>query len=727
MIEHEDIKILISAYIDGENTPEENLKVKEHLKTCISCQKYFKELARLSPVLQKWPDENLSPDLEQKLNKTFFKDSKEGQTMKRTTKILTMSGSGILVAVLVLMVSLKVYDQTGMKGRFKTATDHLGTPFQAKIRDRDSSAYLSKSESQQIELGKTAQYEPYYLGTEYEKSTQSQEQYPQGVTKTPLIDSKRLGYSEKNIARRAEVLDSNYGYWGAEESPIYGSIHQDEYLREENYRMGGGFHTEEYDRIYENQFLEAEKNPLSTFSIDVDTASYSNMRRFLTNNQLPPEDAVRIEEMINYFSYDYPKPKSEDPFSITIKGAVCPWNPKHKLALIGLQGKVLQAQELPPSNLVFLIDVSGSMEPQNKLPLLKSSFKLMVEQLTGNEQVAIVVYAGDAGLVLESTPGSNKRKILEAIDRLSAGGSTVGGEGIELAYKIAKENFIKGGNNRVILATDGDFNVGVSSDAELVRIIEEKRDQGIFLTILGFGMGNYKDAKMEKLADKGNGNYYYIDTLKEGKKVLVNELGSTLFAIAKDVKVQVEFNPAQVKAYRLVGYENRLLAKEDFNDDTKDAGELGAGHTVTALYEIVPADSQEKFPQADDLKYQRTKMVPSSDLMTVKLRYKKPNGNTSKLIQKTIVREELEEKPRGDFQFAAAVAEFGLLLRNSEFKENASYEHVLKAARASQGKDSFGYRVEFIELVEKARRLDSRTGPEFDETFDGEGIQFKGE
>ena len=513
---------------------------------------------------------------------------------------------------------------------------------------------------------------------------------------------------------------------------------------DESNRYNPQFNTEQYNRIYENEFLEVAQNPLSTFSIDVDTASYSNMRRFLNNNQMPPRDAVRIEEMINYFGYDYPKPTGEHPFSITTKAAVCPWEPKHQLVLVGLQGKTFEAQNIPPSNLVFLIDVSGSMDQSDKLPLLKSSFRLLVNQLRDEERVAIVVYAGNAGLVLESTPGAQKQKILEAIDELQAGGSRSWRRRDQLAYKIARENFIKGGNNRVVLATDGDFNVGVSSDGELTRIIEEKRKEGIFLTVLGFGTGNYKDSKMEQLADKGNGNYYYIDTLKEGKKVLVSELGSTLFTIAKDVKIQIEFNPAQVKAYRLIGYENRMLAKEDFNDDTKDAGELGAGHTVTAMYEIVPVvrpgsplalskaegrvepfdstqgsilsvsrrieglvDSAETFSSVDKLAYQKTEVLPSDDLMTVKLRYKDSDGETSKLIQQTVKAEDVSAEPAGDFQFASVVAEFGLILRDSKFKGNASYEHVLKGAGVSKGKDSYGYREEFIELVGKAQALDT--------------------
>ncbi|MCH7591099.1 DUF3520 domain-containing protein, partial [PVC group bacterium] len=407
------------------------------------------------------------------------------------------------------------------------------------------------------------------------------------------------------------------------------------------------------------------------------------------------------------------------PFSVTIDGAVCPWNTDHQLVRIGLQGKTLLAEEVPPSNLVFLLDVSGSMNSPNKLPLLKSALKMLVNQLSANEKVAIVVYAGAAGVVLESTPGDDKQKIIAALDQLQAGGSTAGGEGIKLAYKIAKNNLIAGGNNRVILATDGDFNIGASSDAEMERLIEEKRKEGIFLTVLGFGMGNYKDSKMEIIADKGNGNYFYIDTEREAKKVLVEELGSTLFTIAKDVKIQVEFNPAKVKAFRLLGYENRILAHQDFNDDTKDAGEIGAGHTVTVLYEIVPADSQEQFQDVDDLKYQKQQIVESDDIMTVKLRYKNPDEDTSQLIEQVITEKDIAKELSGDFQFAASVAEFGMILRASEFKADATYDHVIQSAELSKGKDKFGYRAEFIELVKKAQGLDTRS-------TDG-AIQFKGQ
>ena len=453
---------------------------------------------------------------------------------------------------------------------------------------------------------------------------------------------------------------------------------------------------------------EVRNNPLSTFSIDVDTASYSNLRRFLNKGQRPPKDAVRIEEMINYFSYDYPHPKDNEPFSITTEAATCPWNQNHNLVLIGLKGMELKGNQTPPSNLVFLIDVSGSMSNSNKLPLLKQGFKMMVQRLRPEERVSIVTYAGSAGLVLDAPPGYDKQTILRAIDRLKSGGSTAGGQGIKLAYDVAKRNFIRNGNNRVILATDGDFNVGVSSDSELTRIIEEKREDGIFLSILGFGTGNYKDSKMEKIANKGNGTYHYIDSIKEAQKVLVNELGSMLFTIAKDVKLQIEFNPNQVKAYRLIGYENRMLAKEDFNDDTKDAGELGAGHTVTALYEIVPAGSYENFPGVDPLKYQKTVLSRKrrAELMNVKLRYKKPNQNKSRLIEKSVYASEIGRRNISDnFMFASAVAEFGLLLRDSQYKGTASYNAVLDRARRSTANDRWGYRQEFINLVEKARQI----------------------
>ena len=470
------------------------------------------------------------------------------------------------------------------------------------------------------------------------------------------------------------------------------------------------FNTEEYSRIYENRFLETLDNPLSTFSIDVDTGSYANVRRFLNHSQLPPKDAVRIEEMINYFEYDYPQPQGEHPFSVNTQLAACPWNSSAQLLHIGIRGKNLESKELPPSNLVFLLDVSGSMMPPNKLPLLISSFKLLVKELTSKDKVAIVVYAGAAGLVLPSTPGDQKEKILEILDKLIAGGSTAGGAGIQLAYKIAEENFIQEGNNRIILATDGDFNVGVSSTSELIRMIEEKREKGIFLTTLGFGMDNYKDGRLEQLADKGNGSYHYIDNILEGKKIFVRDLKGTLFTIAKDVKIQVEFNLAKVKSYRLVGYENRILQKEDFDDDKKDAGELGAGHTVTALYEIIPVNSREKVSASGSLRFQETCVKPEAfktdEIALVKLRYKQPRGTVSRLITHPVNWENQENsKGTDNLRFSAAVAMFGMLLRDSDHVGNATYDNVLSLAKSASGEDKYGYRSEFLRLVSIAKEF----------------------
>ena len=477
------------------------------------------------------------------------------------------------------------------------------------------------------------------------------------------------------------------------------------------------FDREGYNRIYDNSYQRASNNPLSTFGIDVDTASYSNIRRFINSGVMPPKDAVRLEELINYFTYDYPQPKGDRPFSINTEVANSPWNPQHKLVHIGLQGKSISTKNLPPNNLVFLIDVSGSMNSPDKLPLVKASLKYLVSELRAKDSVTIVVYAGAAGLVLPPTPGNQKEKILDSIDKLEAGGSTAGGAGIQLAYKVARDNLIKQGNNRVILATDGDFNVGVSSDGELVRLIEEKREQGVFLSVLGFGTGNLQDAKMEQLADKGNGNYAYIDSLLEAKKVLVTQMGGTLFTIAKDVKIQVEFNPAKVQAYRLVGYENRVLQNQDFNDDKKDAGELGAGHSVTAIYEIIPVGvaSDVKLPEVDPLKYQPNPATASTsqtdELMQVKLRYKKPNETVSQLITQSIMDKPVKlENASANFRFAAAVAAFGMVLRDSEYKGAANFDEVLRLASQAKGEDKEGYRAEFIRLVESCKTLVAKIG-----------------
>jgi Ca-activated chloride channel homolog len=473
------------------------------------------------------------------------------------------------------------------------------------------------------------------------------------------------------------------------------------------HRYNNNFNTEGYASINENGYKSVKNNPLSTFSIDVDNASYSNIRRYINNGELPPVDAVRIEEMINYFKYDYPEPGGEHPFSVYTEMAECPWNRNHQLLHVGLRGKSIDKSSLPSSNLVFLLDVSGSMSDPNKLPLLKSALGLLVNELRAKDRVAIVVYAGAAGLVLESTPGNRKEAIMAAIDNLEAGGSTAGGAGLKLAYAEAEKNFVKGGNNRIILATDGDFNVGESSNGGMERLVEEKRELGVFITVLGFGMGNVKDDKMEIIADKGNGNYSYIDNLQEARKVLVREFGGTLFTIAKDVKFQIEFNPAKVASYRLIGYENRLLNDEDFNDDTKDAGEMGAGHNVTALYELVPTGSDERIPSVDPLKYQASRSTDfsendlSGEYLTIKLRYKKPDGNTSMLLEKP-VRSYINnmEDASDNLRFAAAVSEFGMILRNSEFKGNSTLESAAKLAKSSRGADEDGYRSELIRLID---------------------------
>lgn len=466
--------------------------------------------------------------------------------------------------------------------------------------------------------------------------------------------------------------------------------------------------TESYSKIESNKFKKVKNDPLSTFSIDVDKAAYSNTRRFITSGNLPPADAVRIEEMINYFKYDYAQPIDNTPFAIHTEYTECAWNKDHKLVQIGLKGKEMEMENAPASNLVFLIDVSGSMQSPNKLDLLKTGFELLVDQLRPKDKISVVVYAGAAGVVLESTAGNKKETIKSALQGLTAGGSTAGGEGIELAYSIAKKNFVKNGNNRVILASDGDFNVGTSSESELEKLIESKRNDDIFLSVLGFGTGNYQDSKMERLADKGNGNYAYIDNIFEAKKVLVTEIGGTLFTIAKDVKIQVEFNPKHVKGYRLIGYENRVLENDDFNDDKKDAGELGAGHTVTALYEIIPANSKEKVSNIDPLKYQTTANAKGNlnEVLTVKLRYKEPKGVKSKLIEQVLHDNIIPlSEASNDIQFASAIAEFGLLLRNSEFKADANYEALIARARLAKGEDIEGYRAEFIKLAEMAMEL----------------------
>lgn len=470
---------------------------------------------------------------------------------------------------------------------------------------------------------------------------------------------------------------------------------------------------ETYAHRRENGFINVAKDPLSTFALEVDGASYANVRRMINRGHLPDPDAVRIEEFVNYFSYDYARPTGNDPLKVNYEVGPCPWNTKHKLVRIGVKAREIASDNLPKSNFVFLIDVSGSMYGGNRLPLVVASLKLLVNNLRPEDRVAIVTYAGSSRVALESTSGGDRQKIREALDALTAGGSTAGGAGIRTAYQIARKNFIEGGNNRIILATDGDFNVGVSSNEGLESLIEQERKSGVFLTVLGYGMGNYKDQKMQTLAEKGNGNHAYIDNLQEANRVLVSEFGGTMHTVAKDVKLQVEFNPARVSAFRLIGYESRLLEHEDFNDDRKDAGEIGAGHTVTALYEIVPVGSDSRVASIDALKYQPAKRTPvydrvaSDELLTVKIRYKRPDGDTSAKIEAPVV-ERGGMAISADFRFVSAVTMFAQLLRGSDYCGDATYDRVIAEARAGLGDDPNGYRREFIRLVETVKSMPER-------------------
>ena len=547
-----------------------------------------------------------------------------------------------------------------------------------------------------------------------------------------------LGYVKKEVVVKSGYIDVALtpdqkaleeivvmGYVSQRKSDISGSISAKDIadVKVTNYYPQSSFmpvirkqaqpNTEEYGSFKENRFLSAKEQALSTFSLDVDAASYGNMRRMINMGQKPPKDAIRVEELINYFGYNYPKPSGKDPVSINTETSICPWDATHRLVKIGVKAREIPSENLPASNFVFLLDVSGSMDVPNKLELVKSSIKLLTNNLRKTDRVAIVVYAGAAGVVLESTEGTDKQKIMEAVDGLHAGGSTAGGAGIQLAYKIAEKNFIENGNNRIVLCTDGDFNVGVSSNNELESLIESKRKTGVYLTVLGYGMGNYKDDKLQILAEKGNGNHAYIDNIQEANKVLVNEFGSTMYTVAKDVKIQVEFNPTRVNAYRLIGYESRLLNKEDFNDDTKDAGELGSGHTVTALYEIIPAGVKNTYGGVDNLKYQTNNNTTnnvqpdnSSELLTVKLRYKLPNSDSSNKMEVPVLISDINKKTSSDFKFIMAVSMFGQLLRESDFKGSSSYDKVIELANNGIGADTHGYRKEFVRLVESVNQLD---------------------
>jgi len=526
------------------------------------------------------------------------------------------------------------------------------------------------------------------------------------VQRAPEAVRVRAEGDASNLAKQKMRAMASLGYVAGMPSP---STMQREVMQPPPPTMPGEHNTESYDSIDENGFRPVNAAPLSTFSIDVDTASYSNVRRFLEQGHMPPPGAVRIEELINYFDYGYVRPDGDVPFGLDVEIADAPWNPEHRLARIGLKGRELAPGQRPPCNLVFLLDVSGSMRAANKLPLVQRSMKMLVNELNARDQVSIVVYAGAAGLVLPPTEAADRSAIHEAIDGLAAGGSTAGGAGIQLAYQEARKAFIEGGVNRIVLATDGDFNVGVSDRSSLIRLVETEAARGVALTTLGFGMGNYKDSMLEQLADHGNGNHAYIDSFSEARKVLVEESGGTLVTIAKDVKIQVEFNPAVVSAYRLIGYENRALNDEDFNDDTKDAGEIGAGHTVTALYEIVPRGVDLETPGVDPLKYRKAPETPenaSAEMFTVKVRWKAPGGDTSKKIELAVNDDGKRlSAASDDLRFAAAVAGFGMLLRDSEHKQEFTFDDVIALAEDGLRGDRHGHRTGFVDLVSRAKRI----------------------
>lgn len=574
------------------------------------------------------------------------------------------------------------------------------------------------------ELEMTVQSEPE--ASTYDLQQQPSPQILPGVAAPPR-SSVSEAMRHKAMARALPVYEEGNGSISSPPPPLPASLppqpndtvlprRERPHIGDDLYQDHPTVNREGYNLITDNPFVKpVGEDAISTFSIDVDTASYSNVRRFLNMGQLPPRDAVRIEEMLNYFTYSYEAPSGEHPFAADIEVNAAPWNPAHRLVRIGLKGKDVRFEARPAMNLVFLIDVSGSMRGANRLPLVKRALKLLAERLDEGDRLAIVTYAGTARLLLDSVPvsdGEHKRTIINAIESLQAGGAANGSGGIELAYDIAQRHFIEGGVNRVILCSDGDFNVGVSSDAELVRLIQEKRNTGVFLSVLGFGMGNYQDAKMEQLSGHGNGNFAYIDNIDEARKVLVEQLAGTLIPIAKDVKIQVDFNPAKVGAYRLIGYENRLLAARDFADDRKDAGEIGSGHTVTALYEIIPADDTAaaeiaESPQSEFIEPGR--LVPSDLLLKLKIRYKQPDGHESRLLEFPVQDAGAAlENASDDYRFTAAVAQFGMLLRHSPYKGDASFANVLELAESGLGEDPNGYRREFIKLVQKARALAER-------------------
>lgn len=615
----------------------------------------------------------------------------------KTNSILKKLACGLVIFIGLSNVVLAQKIQ--VSGKVMLATDSSALPGTTILIKNTNIGVVSNSQGYytiQANMGDTLRFS--FIGLE--------------IQNIPVRETKLNVYLKENkTALKEESVITGYGVTHHDKATL--KLHAGMRVRGRAMEVTHQQSTEEYNEFVANRFLLAWDEPLSTFSIDVDNAAYSNVRRFINQGTLPPVDAIRTEEFLNYFTYDYPAPQGKDPVSITTEVSDAPWNTQHKLVHIGIKAKEVATENLPASNLVFLIDVSGSMNFSNKLPLLKSSLKLLVKQLRPQDRVAIVTYANQTKELLASTPGNDKAKILEAIDRLYVSGGTAGGDGIQRAYRVAENNFIKGGNNRIILATDGDFNIGISSPKELEKMIETKRATGIYLTVLGFGMGNYKDNRMQVLAEKGNGNHAYIDNLTEAKKVLVNEFGGTLFTVAKDVKIQVEFNPAKVQAYRLIGYESRLLEAKDFNDDTKDAGEMGAGHNVTALYEIIPVGVKSNFaPSIDPLKYQKTEknekktLTNSPELLTVKLRYKQPDSHKSSKMEIAVIDNNTPiKKSSENFRFSAAVAGFGMLLQNSDYKNDFTFDDVINLAKQATGYDPEGYRKEFIRLVESVALL----------------------
>ena len=703
----------LTAFALGELTGAERAAMEQTVASSPEAQEFVAETQQLARLLQadyaadaQLPSERL-PNV---------------VAMREQRRLWSSTQWGSLAAALVIFAVIAAFAISVIRREGGTIARKMPSPRKENLPLADSSTIVEAVEEPKVESAATpAQQDLLALQPSATVPEEKSELPVQPPAAPPAVMTDK---------RTAET--GIYGFTGAgktKTAPIMRMMKPSGGMLEEGElpsRNRQDFNTATYDHVDENPFLPAASNPLSTFSIDVDTASYSNIRRFINSGSLPPKDAVRVEEMINYFSYDYREPESDKPFSIDLDSTACPWDPSHRLVRIGLKGREVANDKRPASNLVFLLDVSGSMMPAERLPLVKQAMRLLVEKLSEKDRVAIVIYAGGSGLALQSTTGDRKEVIMRALEELKAGGSTNGAEGIELAYKVAMENFIKGGVNRVILATDGDFNIGVTNQGDLIRLIETKAKSGVFLSVLGVGTDNLKDSTMQKLADKGNGNYAYLDSIDEARKVLVQQINGTLMTIAKDVKIQVEFNPARVASYRLIGYEKRILRKEDFNNDKVDAGEIGAGHTVTALYEIVPAgtgatDPAASVPPVDPLKYQSANpnsaattyldSKRSEETLTVKLRYKKPDGDTSELTERAFTDNgsKFENAPP-DLKFAAAVAEFGMILRDSAHKGNGTFGAVIEWAMEGKGRDAAGYRAGFIEMARKAQTLKPREG-----------------